>query len=426
MQSPDIEIKPISKINCVIRAPGSKSYTNRALITAGLADGISYLSNYLQADDTDLMIKALEQLGIPIHLEGENLVVMGRTGRISPSKKRIFAGNSGTTFRFLTSLLTLGQGPYILDGDERMRERPIGDLLDALHRLKIECRSELKEEFPPIIIEAQGLKGGKTTLMGEKSSQYLSGLLMAAPYAQESLQIDIKGELVSKPYVDMTLSVMKTFGVEVERKDYRRFKIKAPQKYKPRYYSIEGDASNASYFFAAAALTGGKAKVTNLPYSSVQGDVHFVDILEQMGCRLEKGTDWIEITGAPLCGTEVDMKDMPDMVQTLAIVALFAQGKTVIRNIGHLKIKETDRLEALTTELRKMGGEVELKKNDLSISGSSKLNGASIKTYNDHRMAMSFAIAGLKIPGIIIQNPSCVNKSYPKFWGDFSRLEAHI
>jgi 3-phosphoshikimate 1-carboxyvinyltransferase len=302
-----------------------------------------------------------------------------------------------------------------------MRQRPVGDLLKALNQLDIKAYGEIKEGYPPIAIEAHGLAGGKVRLSGENSSQYLSSLLMAAPYAQKPMEIVMEGDLVSKPYVDMTLSVMKSFGVSVDQEGYKTFKVQAPQKYRPIYYTIEGDASNASYFFAAAAITGGKARVTNLSYETKQGDIRFVDLLSQMGCKIEKGSDWIEITGQPLQGIEVDMKDMPDMVQTLAITALFAKGKTVMKNIAHLKIKETDRIRDLAAELHKIGANVEAGKDHLTVS-QGNLKSSRIETYKDHRMAMSFAIAGLKIPGMVIQDPACVQKSFPDFWDRLQTL----
>lgn len=418
---PQIEVKPLPKANATICVPGSKSYTNRALIVASLADGISYLKRCLFSDDTELMMQALRDLGIPITIDGEDLTIMGRSGKICVPGKRFFAGNAGTTLRFLASLLTLGHGRYILDGDERMRERPIEDLIQALHHLGVNAYSEIKEGYPPIIIESKGLKGGRTTLSGENSSQFLSSLLMAAPYAQSPVEIEIKGDLVSKPYVDMTISVIQTFGVEIQNENYSFFSVKTPQKYQPRYYTIEADASNASYFFAAAAITKGKVRVENLPYQSIQGDVHFVDLLEKMGCQVEKGPDWIELTGKDLTGIEADLKDMPDIAQTLAIVALFAKGQTIIRKIAHLKLKETDRISNLAIELRKIGAIVETGDDYIKIS-SNNLTSSIIDTYNDHRMAMSFAIAGLKIPGITIDHPECVKKSFPNFWQVFEQL----
>jgi len=418
--SMEIEIKPLSKIDAVVQAPSSKSYTNRALIIASLADGISYLEECLFSDDTKLMIEALQQVGIAIPIEDQNITVMGRAGRIGLTGNRIFAGNAGTTLRFLACFLSLGHGRYVLDGNERMRQRPIQDLLDGLKQLGVKAYGEPKEGYPPVVIEADGIAGGKVVMSGENSSQYLSGILMAAPYAQKAIEIEIKGSLVSRPYVDMTLSIMKSFGVDVIQDQYKFFKVDAPQKYKPSYYKIEGDASNASYYFAAAAITGGKVRVTNLSHESKQGDIHFVDLLAQMGCNVQKGPDWIEVSGQFLKGIEADLRDMPDIVQTLAIVALFAKGKTVIKNIEHLKIKETDRIRDLAAELQKIGANVEAGEDYLIVSGGN-LRPARIETYKDHRMAMSFAVAGLKIPGILVQDPSCVEKSFPDFW---TRLEA--
>ncbi len=417
----ELEIQPLSKVNASVQVPGSKSYTNRALIIASLADGISYLGNCLLADDTQLMIKALQELGIPIAIETNNLTVMGRSGRMGLIRKPLFAGNAGTTLRFLASLVALGHGRYTLDGDERMRERPVADLLDGLKQLGTKAYGEKKEGYPPIIVEANGLKGGKVSLRADRSSQYLSSILMAAPYAQKPVQISIEGKLVSKPYVDMTLALMKIFGVEVTEEKGKIFKISAPQKYKPQAYQIEADASNASYFFAAAAVTEGRICVTNMNPHTLQGDIKILDLMSQMGCKVQKNSDSIIVEGGPLRGIQADLQDIPDMVPTLAIMALFAQGETFIKNIAHLKIKETDRIEALANELRKIGAQVEAGNDYLKIIPQ-PLHSASIKTYNDHRMAMSFAIAGLKIPGLIIQDPECVKKSYPGFWNDLNKL----
>lgn len=416
------EIKPLSTIDAVIEVPGSKSYTNRALVVATLADGISYLERCLLSDDTRHMIQALQQIGIPIIQEGENITVMGRAGRIGRCKNPLFAGNAGTTFRFLTSLLALGHGKYILDGDERMRQRPIEDLIHALDQLQVKTSYELHPGCPPIAIYANGIPGGKAEISGKNSSQYISSLLMVAPYAQAPIELVVEGNLVSSPYIHMTLDMMQAFGVKVIIKDNQTFRIQAPQKYKPCHYTIEGDASNASYFFAAAAITGGKVRVKRLPNTTRQGDIHLVDLLTQMGCSVQKGTDWIELIGTPhLQAIEADLKDMPDMVQTLAIVALFAKGRTMIKNIAHLKIKETNRLEALRAELSKIGADVQAGDDYLGVA-TGNLTGSPIKTYNDHRMAMSFAVAGLRIPGIMIEDPSCVQKSFPNFWDYFQAL----
>jgi 3-phosphoshikimate 1-carboxyvinyltransferase len=415
-----IEIKPIQNLNASVEAPSSKSYTNRALIAASLADGISYLENCLLSDDTKHMMKALEQLGIPFTMDNCDITVMGRAGRIGIARNPIFAGNAGTTLRFLASFLALGHSRYTLDGDERMRERPVLDLIEGLQQLGVKIKGSVKEGYPPLVIEADGIQGGKTSVRGEKSSQYLSSLLLAAPCAQSDIEIEVIGDLVSKPYVKMTLDVMKAFGISVEQKG-GTFKIHAPQKYKPAYYRIEGDASNASYFFAAAAIAPGKVRVNNIYPNTAQGDISLVDLLGQMGCKIVKQDGWIEIEGGPLKGIDVDMKDMPDMVQTLAIVALFAKGKTTIRNIAHLKIKETDRIGDLARELAKIGAKVEAGPDFLTVEGG-ELKGAPIETYNDHRMAMSFAVAGLKIAGITIENPGCVGKSFPDFWERFQTL----
>lgn len=418
---PEMQIQPSNSIDAVAEAPSSKSMTNRVLFIAGLADGISYIEKCLLSEDTVIMIKALQELGIPMTLEGNNITVMGRAGRIGLVRSRIHCGNAGTVFRFLTSGLALGHGRYVLDGDDRMRQRPVKDLIEALRGAGVEVACEMQEGYPPLLIMADGFAGGKVRVAGETSSQYLSGLLMCAPYARTNVRIEVTGHLVSRPYIDMTLAVMKAFGVNVTFRDDHTYEIDAPQKYRPKHYTVEGDASSASYFFAAAAVTGGRVRVSNLDYGTTQGDVRFVDILSQMGCRLTHGEGWIELTGGPLHAVDADLNEMPDMVPTLAVVSLFAPGKTVIRNIAHLRIKESDRIGDLARELRKLGARVEEGADFLAVSGEI-LNGAVLDTHKDHRLAMSFAVAGLKIPGIVVQDPDCVQKSFPNFWEAFRRL----
>ncbi len=413
-----IEIKPIDNLNATITAPSSKSYTNRSLIIAALAQGINKIINPLFSDDTRHMINALSNFGVIVKKEGETLIVEGTNGRIKAPQNEIFLGNSGTAMRFLTTFAALAPGRTILNGDERMMERPIQDLLDSLKELGVKAYSKYDTGCPPVVIEGETIAGGRTSLKGDKSSQYFTSIMLCAPYAERDIEVDVIGELTSKPYIDMTIDMMKKFGVGVEKDGYKRFTIMKGQRYHNREYRIEGDASNASYFFAAAAVTGGRVMVTNLNPCSAQGDIHFVDVLEKMGCKVIRGNDYIEVIGGELKGITIDMNSMPDMVQTLAIISLFAEGKTEITNIPNLRIKETDRIKALSAELAKVGGIVDESEDGISIIPSS-LHGTEIKTYNDHRMAMSFSIIGLKVPGIKIRNPECVTKSFPDF---FERL----
>jgi 3-phosphoshikimate 1-carboxyvinyltransferase len=419
------EISPVTTIDTTIAVPGSKSLTQRALIAAALADGRSTLLGPLTSEDTDYTSKALEQMGIKVQKETDCWRVDGAGGRISAPKEEIFLGNNGTATRFLTSVAALGDGVFIIDGEKRMRERPIGPLMEALRGWGVDIRSVMDTGCPPLRITSHGLPGGETILPEGKSSQYLSSLLLVAPYAARPATLEVRGEVLSKPYVAMTLSVMADFGVEVDcNRELTRFVI--PQGcYRAREYQIEGDASNASYFWAAAAITGGRVTVSNVPVPSLQGDAGLLPLLARMGCEISREGGGIMVQGRKeLEGITVDMGDMPDVVPTLAVVAAFAQGTTVINNIAHLRIKECDRLTAVVTELTKMGARVEERPDSMIIhgDGGAGLHGAVIDTYKDHRMAMSFAVAGLMVPGVQISDEGCVAKSFPDFWERFSLL----
>lgn len=420
-----IEIQTVGKVDVDITVPGSKSLTQRALIAAALADGESILHGPLVSEDTEYSSTALRQVGVEI-VHGEKWRVVGNSGKIGSNAERIFLGNNGTATRFLTSVLSLGTSPFTIDGDKRMYERPIEPLMAALRGWGVDLKSINGTGCPPLAINSAGILGGATVLPEGKSSQYLSSLLLVAPYAQEIAELRVEGEVLSKPYVNMTLDVMSSFGIAVEYStDYTYFKI--PQGcYKALEYSIEGDASNASYFWAAAAVTGGKVTVHNVPVPSLQGDAMLVPLLGRMGCEVSTEVGGITVTGGDkLVGITVDMGDMPDVVPTLAVVAAFAEGKTVIENIEHLRIKECDRLTATVTELAKLGAKVEETQDTMIIhgDGGKSLHGASIETYNDHRMAMSMAVAGLCVPGVQVTNENCVVKSFPDFWERFSLLK---
>ena len=429
-QSPSaLAITPVTQpVRGRIRPPGSKSITNRALVCAALAEGTSTLTGALDSEDTRVMIDSLGRLGIRVESrdEGKTLVVQGCGGRIPASSADLFVGNSGTTIRFLTALCTLGRGTYRLDGIERMRQRPIGDLLEALNELGADCRGEIRDGFPPVIVKASGLRGGRASVRGDISSQFLSGLLMAAPYAEGVAHLEVQGELVSGPYVAMTHHIMEDFGAKVMAASrYASFHIGASQTYKARTYAIEADASAASYFWAAAAITGGEVKVEGLPFPSLQGDVWFLELLERMGCQAESTPEGITVSGRAEQGIEIDMNAISDTVQTLAAVALFAKGPTTIRNVAHIRHKETDRIGDLARELRKFGATVEEFEDGLQITPPADLfafRGATIETYNDHRMAMSLALPGLVLPGVTILNPGCTAKTYPGFFEDLAAL----
>jgi 3-phosphoshikimate 1-carboxyvinyltransferase len=423
-----LAIEPLCRPpSATVRVPGSKSITNRALILAALSHPAkgSELHGVLRSEDTEVLIEALRALHFRVRTawpEGRVHVRRGVFGRIIPADSaELFVANSGTSMRFLTALVSLGQGRYRIDGIARMRERPIADLLAALRQLGVGAETEQHNGYPPVLIEANGLSGGRVCIKGDVSSQFLSGLLLAAPLAQSETTIEVEGPIVSSPYVAMTVAMMGQFGVEVETDGAHNFRVPTRPWYDARSWQIEPDASAASYFFAAAAITRGEVTVAGLSSSSLQGDLRFVDLLEQMGCRVTRGPQGYTVAGGPLHGIDVDMNATSDCVMTLAAVACFAKGPTTIRHVAHIRHKETDRLQALATELRKLGPRVEELPDGLTIIPGA-LHGAVIDTYNDHRMAMSMALIGLTIPGIVIRHPACVAKTYPHFFEDLERL----
>jgi len=421
--SESLEIRPTGPLRGRVRPPGSKSLTNRALACAALARGQSRLTGVLDSDDTRVMIAALDQLGIAQAVDRlrQTIEVSGCDGRIPACAAQLFVGNSGTTVRFLTAIVALGQGEYRLDGTPRMRERPIADLLDAMAQLGVDVQCLGERGCPPVVVHAAGLRGGRADIRGDVSSQFLSGLLMAAPYAREMVELVVSGQLVSQPYIRMTLSVMEAFGVRVEAAENSRFLIPNTAGYQAREYAIEPDASAASYFFGAAAVTGGEVTVEGLSVASLQGDVAFVDVLAQMGCQVRRSSDSITAVGRPLRGIEIDMNPISDTVQTLAAVALFADSPTTVTGVAHIRHKETDRIHALAVELRKLGAEVDEFADGLRITPR-PLHEATIDTYDDHRMAMSLALAGLRVPGVVINDPGCTSKTYPDFFEDLQAL----
>lgn len=417
-----ITLTPISHpVHGTIRPPGSKSLTNRALLVAALAEGTSQLTGVLDSDDTHVMIESLKRLGLRIehNTAAHTLTIEGCAGQPPVGKFELYLENSGTSIRFLTAACALGHGEYLLDGNARMRERPIMDLVEGLNGFGADVSCPLETGCPPVLVKGQGLPGGQTSVAGDVSSQFLSALLMAAPCAQAASTIEVTGELVSRPYIKMTLEVMQAFGVTIE--ELPGAYAVTPQVYNAADYAIEPDASAASYFFALAAITGGSIKVEGLSRDSVQGDVQFVNALKMMGCEVDWEPNAITVHGKPLTGIDIDMNAISDTAQTLACVAPFAKGPTRIENVKHMRYKETDRVLAVATELRKCGLHVEEHEDGLTIHPG-PLKAASIHTYNDHRMAMSFALLGLKVPGIEIQNPGCTAKTYPHFFDDLQRL----
>lgn len=416
-------IHPAGKINAAIQVPPSKSYTNRAMIVAALAEGDSKLIHPSLSDDSKFLMNGLKEFGVDIRRRGEIVDVTGTGGSIHVPKNEIFVGNAGTAMRFLSTFACLANGTTVLNGDGQMQQRPIGDLLAALRTAGI--KSACNNGFPPVTIYGGNFSGGRIGINATISSQYASSILLCAPYARRQVILHIKGGISSLPYIDMSLHVMRSFGAEVEVIDLHNYHVSNSQKYVGREFTVEADATSATYFFAAAALSQGRVHVSNLSSDSLQGDLKFLNVLSDMGCTITKEENGIEVHGSKLLGIEVDMNSMPDCVPTLAVVAAFAEGSTRISNVAHLQYKETNRLKALAIELKKIGAGVELLEDGLIIHPR-QLQGAEIETYNDHRIAMSFAIAGLKVDGISIKNPSCVSKSFPNFWKEFEKLEQGI
>jgi 3-phosphoshikimate 1-carboxyvinyltransferase len=415
------EIKPYKISECRISVPGSKSYTHRMLIAAALAKGVSTLKNALVSEDTQFTIDALRQMGIQIEVNRTDVRVYGQAGCLQSCDAPIYLGNSGTSMRLLTAVAALGKGTYTLTGTARMQMRPIKDLLTALHKMGVEAHALNDNGCPPIEITGGTISADKVRINCQQSSQYLSALLLMAPCTQNGLEIHVTGGPVSRPYVELTLELIKRFGIRFERESYRKFKVPGGQLYRAGNYWVEPDCSQAAYFWGAAAVTGAQIKVMGVSADSAQGDVRFVDLLEQMGCRISRESDGIGVAGGPLRAIEADMADMPDQVPTLAVVAAFASGISVIKNVAHLRTKESDRLTATVTELKKMGIGAACTDNGMVVWGGMP-KGSIIDTYNDHRIAMSFAIAGLNIPGVCIRDEDCVGKSFPGFWRVFEEL----
>lgn len=414
----------IGPIDATVTLPGSKSYTNRALIIAAMAHGPSVLRQALFSDDTDYMAGALRALGIAVteDREAEEFRVQGSGGAIAVPSADLFVGNAGTASRFLTSFVALGNGEYVIDGVPRMRQRPIQPLLETLQQLGVDAAAINGDGCPPVRVRTHGFGGGKARMRGDISSQYFSSILMVAPLSANGVELEVEGDLVSKPYIDMTASTMAEFGATMQNHRYQRFVVPGNQRYTGRSYDIEPDASGASYFFAAAAITGGRVRVLHLGRDSGQGDLNFVDVLGRMGCTVTKATTYTEVTGpVQLEGIDVDMGDISDTAQTLAAIAPLAAGPVTIRGVAHIRNKETDRVAALANELRRAGVTVEERADGLTIQPGG-YRAADVETYDDHRMAMSFAVAALRVPGLRIKDPACVSKTFPDFWQRFEAL----
>jgi 3-phosphoshikimate 1-carboxyvinyltransferase len=419
-----IEIQPRGAFDALVSVPGSKSITNRALLVAALADGDSDLRGALTSDDTAVMLEALHALGCEIELATGAWRVAGRGGKLRRSAAALYTANSGTTARFLTAAAALANGPVVIDGNPRMRERPIEDLAHVLGALGVQVDILGKNGCPPLRVHGGGLRGGRATIDASRSSQYVSAVLLSAPYAKSDIVLDFRnGILVSRPYVELTLRLMRDFGAVADWTDEGGVRVSHAHRYRGRSYVIEPDASSAAYAFCAAAIAGGRVRVEGIPANSVQADFALIEILEQMGCQVVRGQDYAEVRGplGRLRGVDVDMNDLPDAAMALAVVALFAGGSTRIRNVANLRIKESNRLLALETELRKLGASARATVDSLIIEPD-RLHPAEIDTYDDHRIAMAFALAGLRIPGVVIRNPACVSKTWPEYFSALERL----
>jgi 3-phosphoshikimate 1-carboxyvinyltransferase len=417
-------ITPRGPLDAQVRVPGSKSITNRALLIAALATGTSRLRGGLRSDDTDAMRGALARLGCRVEAEGSVWQVSGRAGRFRAPDGPLDVMNSGTTARFLTAAAALAEGPVVVDGNERMRERPIQALVDALLRLGAGCETLGADGCPPVRIEGGGLPGGSTEIDARKSSsQFVSALLLVAPYADRDVEITLTGgSVISRPYVDLTLQGMADFGAEAGWHSEGVLRVSAGKTYRARDFSIEADASAAAYPFCAAAIAGGRVRVQGIAPDSLQPDFRLLDLLARMGCRVRRGSDWAEVEGPEqLRAIDVDMNDLPDAALALAVVTLFADGPSRIRNVPNLRIKETDRLAALEAELRRLGAVAEAGDDELRVAPA-PLHGARVRTYDDHRMAMAFALAGLRVPGATIQDPGCVAKTWPDYFSMLGQL----
>lgn len=422
-----VEITPIGAIKKNVSIPGSKSYTNRALALAALAEGESILRNPLWSEDTEVMRQALREFGVAIDDSSpDRFVVRGRGGKFKAASGDLYLANAGTAMRFLTSIAALAPGRTILTGDTRMQERPIEALLAGLRQLGVNAKAVNENGCPPLIVESSVISGGTAHMPGEISSQYFSSILMVAPFAHADIKLVVDGKQSSLPYIDITLAIIEAFGGQVQNEDYQTYRVASGGGYRGTTFTVEADASGASYFMIIAALTGSRITVLNLNPSSKQGDIGFCNVLEKMGCRVEKSTDAITITGPErLSATQIDMNRMPDMVQSLAVVAACAEGTTVITNVANLKLKETDRLSATVLELSRLGIQASNLGEGIQIEGGVP-HGATVETYGDHRMAMAFAALGTRVPGIVIDNPDVVKKSFPTFWTVLAELGVEL
>ncbi len=418
-----LTLNPVDHIDGVVQLPGSKSISNRVLLLAALADGATRIGNLLHSEDTEFMLDALRTLGIGVTQTGAAVQIVGRGGPLVTDavERELYLGMAGTAFRPLTAALCLGRGTFRLMGSPRMAQRPIADLVDALRSLGASIRYLGNDGFPPLEIRGTGLRGGEVTMRGDVSSQFLTSLMLCAPLASSPVTVTIDGEQVSKPYLDLTIDLMRRFGVRAHHADYRRFEIPTGHYRSPGSIDVEGDASSATYFLAAAAIRGA-VTVRGIGRASVQGDLAFVDVLRNMGATVRTFDDRVEVTAAPLHGIDVDLNAIPDAAMTLAVLALFASGTTRIRNIANWRVKETDRLTAMATELRKLGAHVVEGADCIDVTAPKRFNAATIDTYGDHRIAMCFSLAALGGVPVTIRDPDCVAKTFPDYFSVFESV----
>jgi 3-phosphoshikimate 1-carboxyvinyltransferase len=421
-----LHLSPIGKVDGTVNVPGSKSLSNRALLLAALANGETHLTNLLDSEDIHHMLNALTKLNISYRLSEckTQCWVTGNAGVFKVSKPvTLFLGNAGTAMRPLCAALACSHGEFELTGEPRMEERPIGALVDSLLQAGAKIDYLKNVNYPPLLIKGHALKGGSVTVDGSVSSQFLTALLMSAPMFEQDTTIVIIGDLVSKPYIDITLHTMAQFGIDVENQNYQQFKVKGQQQYQsPGHFMVEGDASSASYFLAAGAIKGGTVRVTGIGKNSIQGDIHFARVLEKMGAKVIWQDEFIEVSSAPLKAVDLDMNHIPDAAMTIATTALFATGTTSIRNIYNWRVKETDRLAAMSCELRKVGAIVEEGEDFISITPPQKLIHAEIDTYNDHRVAMCFSLVALSDTAVTINDPKCTAKTFPDYFDRFATI----
>ncbi len=423
-----LTLNPIKKINGEVFLPGSKSLSNRALLIAALAKGTTKITNLLVSDDIKHMLKALTSLGIEYTLSdcGTQCTVVGNNGFFTTDEPlELYLGNAGTAMRPLCAALAASKGEFVLTGEPRMKERPIGHLVDALNQLNANVEYLENKDYPPVKMNGNALSGDKVSIDGSISSQFLTAILMVTPLIETDTTIEIEGELVSKPYIDITLDIMARFGVHVENNNYQSFFVKGQQSYQSvEKYMVEGDASSASYFLAAGAIKGGEVTVHGIGKLSVQGDKHFADVLEKMGAEIIWNDESITVKGKPLTAVDMDMNHIPDAAMTIATTALFAKGTTSIRNIYNWRVKETDRLFAMATELRKVGAEVIEGEDFISITPPKEITHAAIDTYDDHRVAMCFSLVALSDTPVTINDPKCTSKTFPDYFEKLAQVSS--